>query len=184
MHQTPVSLGNAHLALDAVQPWAIRRSEPIASTSRMPMDTSATTLETLVRLSDEVTARSSRRDKIGLIADLLGLLDAGRAAARGGRGTRDGGGRAGGRAGSRTGSARSDIERRSGPGHTHGLRNQCDGTLMIDAPARERFAALAEVAKDQADADARSGGPGGGMGQRSAQPLADFRRQIAYFGLR
>jgi ATP-dependent DNA ligase len=41
----------------------------------MPTDTSATTLQTLVRLSVEVTARSSRRDKIGLIADLLGRLD-------------------------------------------------------------------------------------------------------------
>lgn len=38
------------------------------------MVTSATTLETLVRLSGEVTARSSRRDKIGLIANLLGRL--------------------------------------------------------------------------------------------------------------
>ncbi|EGV20587.1 DNA ligase [Thiocapsa marina 5811] len=39
------------------------------------MDTSMSTLETLVRLSGEVAARSSRRDKIGLIADLLGRLD-------------------------------------------------------------------------------------------------------------
>jgi DNA ligase 1 len=38
------------------------------------MDTSATTLETLVRLSAEVAVRSSRRDKIGLIADLLARL--------------------------------------------------------------------------------------------------------------
>ncbi|WP_296702044.1 ATP-dependent DNA ligase [Thiocapsa sp. UBA6158] len=39
------------------------------------MVTFSTTLETLVRLSDVVAARSSRRDKIGLIADLLGRLD-------------------------------------------------------------------------------------------------------------
>ena len=39
------------------------------------MDNSATKLETLVRLSAEVAARSSRRDKIGLIADLLSRLD-------------------------------------------------------------------------------------------------------------